>query len=71
MDEQIITTKNGRFGFVRVTIPMKVKESMLIWCRQSGLGKSEFFRVSLMLGVILLADQINAKKPLEGFSENE
>ena len=69
--EQTIETTKETFGCIRVTIPMRVKESMLDWCRQSGLGKAEFFRVSLMLGVMLLADQINAKNPLEGYKKNE
>jgi len=69
--EKVITTKRGNFGFIRVTIPMKVKDSMLNWCKQSGLSNAEFFRVSLMLGVMLLADQINAKNPLEGYKAHE
>lgn len=69
-NEQVVTTKKGNFGFVRVTIPMSVKNTMLNWCERSGMGKAEFFRVSLMLGVIQLADQIKAKEPNIGYSVN-
>jgi hypothetical protein len=69
--EEIVTTKRGTFGFVRVTIPMTVKETMLNWCRQSGMGKAEFFRVALMMGTVQLADQVKAKSPNKGFLENE
>lgn len=69
--EQVITTKRGNFGFIRVTIPMTVKDSMLNWYSKSGMSKAEFFRVALMLGVVLLADQIKAKNPSEGFRSNE
>jgi hypothetical protein len=69
--EQVIETKRGNFGFVRVTIPLRVKDTMLNWCRQSGMSKAEFFRVSLMMGVIQLAEQVKAKDPEEGYLENE
>ena len=69
--EQVITTKKANYGFVRVTIPMTIKETMLTWCRQSGMGKAEFFRVSLMMGVLSLADQIKAKEPSEGYKQND
>ena len=68
--EQVITTKRGNFGFVRVTIPMNVKETMLNWCVKSGMGKAEFFRVALMMGAIQLADQVKAKEPNKGYLEN-
>jgi hypothetical protein len=68
--EQVITTKINTYGFVRVTIPMSVKEKMLTWCRRSGMGKAEFFRVSLMMGAVNLADQVKAKNPTEGYCEN-
>lgn len=69
-NEQVIMTKRGNFGFIRVTLPMPVKETMVTWCKQSGLSKAEFFRVSLMMGTIQLADQINAKESSEGYMEN-
>lgn len=69
--DQVITTKKASYGFVRVTIPMNIKETMLTWCRQSGMGKAEFFRVSLMMGVVQLAEQVKAKKVGEGYQEND
>ena len=69
-NEQQITTKRGNFGFVRVTIPMTIKDTMLNWCKQSGMTKAEFFRISLMMGVIQLADQVKAKEPNKGYLEN-
>ncbi len=68
--EQVITTKRGNFGFVRVTIPLTIKDTMLNWCKQSGMSKAEFFRISLMMGVIQLADQVKAKEPNKGYLEN-
>lgn len=65
--EQIITTKRGTFGFVRVTIPMTVKDTMLTWFKRSGMRKTEFFRVALMIGVKQLAESINAKNPNESY----
>jgi len=59
--EKIVTTKRGSFGFVRVAIPKTVKELMLKWCNKSGLGKAEFFRVSLIMGAVQLAEQVKAK----------
>ena len=70
MNEKVITTKTGTYGFVRVTIPMTIKDTMLKWCKQSGMRKTEFFRVSLMMGVIQLSDQVKAKKGEEGYQEN-
>lgn len=65
--EQVITTKRGSFGHVRVTIPMQVKETMLVWCKRSGMRQAEFFRVALMIGVRQLAESINAKQPNENY----
>jgi len=59
-NEQVVTTKRGNFGFVRVTIPISVKETMLIWCKRSGMGKAEFFRVGLLIGIKQLAESVNA-----------
>jgi hypothetical protein len=67
MSDQVITTKRGTFGRVQVTLPMSVKSSMASWIRKSGMGKSEFLRVALMIGASKLAEQINAKKPEEGY----
>jgi hypothetical protein len=69
--EQTITTKRGTFGFVRVTIPLPVKETMLDWCKKSGMGKAEFFRVALMMGTVQLADQVKAKSQEEGYKTND
>jgi hypothetical protein len=60
--EEVITTKKGNFGRIQVTIPMVAKETMMTWCKKSGMGKAEFFRVALMMGVIDLANQVNAKE---------
>jgi hypothetical protein len=68
--EEIVVTKRGTFGFIRVTIPMVVKQTMLDWCSRSGMRKAEFFRVALMMGSVLLADQVKAKKPEDGYLDN-
>lgn len=68
--EQVISTKKASYGFVRVALPMTTKETMLSWCKKSGMGKAEFFRVSLMMGVIQLSDQVHAKSSGEGYQEN-
>ena len=65
--EQVITTKRGVFGYVRVTIPMPVKETILVWCKRSGMRQAEFFRVALMIGVKQLSESVNAKQPLESY----
>jgi len=67
--EEMITTKRGSFGFVRVAIPMTVKKTMLNWCKQSSMKKSEFFRVALMIGVKQLSESINAKKANESYEQ--
>jgi hypothetical protein len=69
-NELVITTKRGSFGFVKVTLPLTINDTMLNWCKQSGMSKAEFFRVSLMMGVIQLADQVKAKEPNKGYLEN-
>jgi len=69
-NEEVVTTKRGNFGFVRVTVPMAIKETMLNWCKKSGMSKAEFFRISLMMGVIQLADQVKAKESNKGYFEN-
>ena len=70
MSEQVIVTKRGTFGKVQVTVPMTVKETMMAWCKKSGMGKAEFYRVSLMLGVNTLAGLVNARKPDEDYFNN-
>ena len=70
MEKEIIT-KRGRFGRIQVTIPMDTKYKMLEWYKKSGLGKAEFFRVSLMMGVVQLSNHVNAKQSQEGYKENE
>ena len=66
--EQVITTKRGTYGFVRVTLPMVVKETMVSWCGRSGMRHAEFFRMALMIGVKQLAESINAKNPDESYA---
>jgi hypothetical protein len=67
MEEQVITTKRGTFGRMQVTLPMSVKSSITTWIRKSGMGKSEFLRVAMMIGASSLAQQVNAKKTDEGY----
>jgi hypothetical protein len=71
MEEQVITTKRGTFGRMQVTLPMAVKSSITSWIRKSGMGKSEFLRVALMIGASSLAEQVKAKKPDEGYQVEE
>jgi hypothetical protein len=68
--EVIITKKRGSFGHVRVTVPMVVKETMMTWCKRSAMGRAEFFRVALMMGIKLLAESVNAVNPGEGYNPN-
>lgn len=68
MSEQVIVTKRGTYGKVNVTIPMHVKQTMLAWCQRSGMGKTEFFRTALMMGVMQLAQNMNAKEPKDNYS---
>ena len=65
--ENEIVTKRGRFGRIQVTIPMDTKYKMLDWHKKSGLGKAEFFRVALMIGVSHLANSVNAKNQDDNF----
>jgi hypothetical protein len=67
MDEHLITTKRGTFGRMQVTLPMSIKSSIVTWIRKSGMGKSEFLRVALMIGASSLAEQVKAKKIDEGY----
>lgn len=67
MNDQVINTKRGTFGKVQVTLPLSVKLSILDWCQKSGLGKAEFFRISLMMGASKLAESINTIQPSEGY----
>ena len=67
MSEQIIITKRGKFGRIQVTIPMDTKSKMMEWHKKSGLGKAEFFRVALMIGVSYLADSVKAKNQDENY----
>ena len=71
MSEQVIVTKRGIFGRVQVTIPMNVKNTMMLWCRKSGMGKAEFFRAALMIGVSKLAESVDVKQPGDTYSLNE
>ena len=67
MSEEVIVTKRGAYGRVQVTLPMPVKLSMMDWQKKSGMGKAEFLRVALMIGAAMLADNVKAKKPNEGY----
>jgi hypothetical protein len=67
----VITTKRGSFGRVQITLPISVKQSMLTWVKKSGMGKTEFLRVALMMGAAKLADQVAAKNPSEGYLTGE
>ncbi|OGN81241.1 MAG: hypothetical protein A2X24_12950 [Chloroflexi bacterium GWB2_54_36] len=69
--EEVITTKKGSYGHIRITVLMPVKEIMLLWGRKSGMGRAEFFRVALMIGVKLLAESVNAKKLDENYEINK
>jgi hypothetical protein len=40
---------------------------MLSWWRKSGMRKAEFFRAALMMGVVQLANNLEAKSPDEGY----
>ena len=59
MDEQIIKTKNGRFGKFQVTLPLSVKNSIQARIDQSGLRRSEYLRMSLILGSSQLAQGVS------------
>ena len=41
------------------------------WQKQSGMGKAEFLRVALMMGAAQLANNVQAKKPEQGYYRNE
>ena len=71
MTDQISVTKRIVYGRVQVTLPMPVKESMLIWVKKSGMGKAEFLRVALMMGASQLAESVQAKKSGEGYYQAE
>ena len=52
MEEQVITTKNGRkFGRVQVTLPMHVKNTLLELQNYSGMKRAEFLRQIIFLGM--------------------
>ena len=59
MDEQVITTKRGKFGKFQVTLPLAVKHSILDHIAQSGLRSSEYLRMSLILGSSQLAQGVS------------
>ena len=71
MEDNAIITKRGTFGRVQVTLPMTVKETMLAWQKVSGMGKAEFLRVALMIGAAKLSNDVQAKKPDEGYFSKE
>ena len=47
--EQIIVTERGTYRHVQVTLPMPVKMYILSWMRKPGMGKTEFFRDTVMM----------------------
>jgi len=48
---------------------MAVKNKTLKWQAKSGLRKAEFLRNAFMVGVLLYANQLNAKDINKGFFE--
>jgi len=70
-NEQQITTKRGNFGFIRVTIPMTIKDTMLNWWKKSGMKKAEFFRTALMIGTVQLAQQLGVKEQTDNNGESD
>jgi hypothetical protein len=60
MNDEIVTKNRGVFGRVQIAIPMPMKNSMMDWMKKSGMGRAEFFRVALIMGVTKLAKDINA-----------
>ena len=71
MSEKIITTQNGVYGRLQVTLPMPAKSSMMSWAKKSGMKKAEFLRTALMIGAIQLANDLRAKHPDEGYFEGK
>ena len=69
MEEQVITTKNGRFGKFQVTLPLPVKHSIQAQIDQSGLRRSEYLRMSLVLGSSQLAQGFSTLKESQIESE--
>ena len=67
MSEQVIIQKRNSWGRDQITLPMPVKTTMMKWQRKSGMGKSEFFRMALMFGVVKVADNTLAKTHGEGY----
>ena len=62
MSEKMITTNHGRFGKFQVTLPLSVKRSIQAQIDKSGLRRSEYLRMSLILGSSKLA---------QGFSDHQ
>ena len=60
MNEQIITTKRGRFGKLQVTLPLRVKHSIMENIERSGLSRAEFLRIALMMGSAHLMDGVRS-----------
>ena len=59
MDEQVITTKRGKFGKLQVTLPLAIKQSIMTSINQSGLRRAEYLRIALMIGSSQLAQGIS------------
>lgn len=70
MSDQVIVRRTGTYGRITVTLPMPIKTSIMEWAKKSGLRKSEFFRMSMMMGSAELAEKIKAKEPNEGFLDD-
>lgn len=68
MEEKIIKAKSGNYGRVQVTLPVTVKDTVLIWAKKSGVNKAAFLRMALMIGAANLAEYINVKDDDELYS---
>jgi len=71
MSQKIIRTKTGVYGRVNVTLPLPAKLSMLEWQKKSGMSKAQYFRASLMIGALKLANDLNAKNADEGYFDEK
>jgi hypothetical protein len=60
MDEQVITTKRGKYGKIQVTLPLVVKHSIMENIERSGLSRAEFLRIALMMGSAHLMDGVRS-----------
>jgi len=65
MDEQVITTKRGKFGKLQVTLPLAVKHLIMNNIEQSGLSRAEFLRIALMMAFGSLLCFMNLEKLIQ------